>query len=220
MLPERPLYAVGDVHGCLDKLRGAVAKIVAHAKSTPYQVVFLGDYVDRGPDSRGVVSLVRSLVTANDLQGTWRALKGNHEDLMVTALAGDDGLDMWIANGGGETLRSYRDHQQDMAEHVGWLASLPTMIETDNHVFVHAGLNPRVPLEEQPDETRLWIRGWERFDHDFGKHVVYGHTPRDRPELRAFSCGLDTGACYGGRLTVGVFDADRDAGPVDILEVP
>ena len=92
------------------------------------------------------------------------------------------------------------------------------MVETENHVFVHAGLSPRYALSEQPDEVRLWIRGWEKEDHDFGKHVVYGHTPHDVPVLRPHSTGLDTGACFGGPLSIGVFDAAAKAGPVDILE--
>lgn len=212
------IYAIGDVHGCYDKLLVVVAKIKAHAGVKPYRVVFLGDYVDRGPDSRRVVNLVRGLVTGKGTHGKWFAIRGNHEDIMATALAGNDSLDMWECNGGGETKASYRGYEAEMREHSTWLQSLPAKFETENHIFVHAGLSPRYSLDNQPEEVLLWIRGWERDNHDFGKHVVYGHTPRKAPLLLRYSSGLDTGACFDGPLTVGVFDAAEASGPVEILE--
>lgn len=212
------IYAIGDIHGCHDQLLVLLAKIKAHSGSRPFRGIFLGDYVDRGPKSREVVNQVRGLVTGRGGHGIWKALKGNHEELMVQALAGEDSLEMWPSNGGKETVASYRGRESEMREHAAWLATLPTMIETENHVFVHAGCSPRYALAEQPDEVRLWIRGWEKDDHDFGKHVVYGHTPAKKPMLRAHSSGLDTGAFKGGPLTAGVFDASVAAGPVDILE--
>ncbi len=212
------IYAIGDIHGCHDQLLDLLAKIKAHAGRHPYRAVFLGDYVDRGPKSRDVVNQVRALVTGHDEYGTWQALKGNHEAMMVEALAGNDDTEMWLVNGGLETLASYDGYNAQMREHAEWLSTLPTMIEMQNHVFVHAGLSPRYSLADQPDEVRLWIRGWEMDDHDFGKHVVYGHTPKKRPALLARSSGLDTGACYWGTLTAGVFDETKNSGPVEILQ--
>lgn len=211
------IYAVGDVHGCHDQLRAAIAKIRAHAGLTPYRVIFLGDYVDRGPDSRSVVELVKDLVAGRSTSGIWRALKGNHEDMMIAASRGE-GQAQWFSNGGLATEASYGGYASDMRQHAAWLESLPTLIETENHFFVHAGLSPRHSLAEQPKEVLLWARGWQKRDHDFGKHVVYGHQAAEKVELRPFSSGLDTGACYGGPLTVGVFDASRSSGPVDIIE--
>ena len=213
------IYAVGDVHGCYDQLLAAVGKIGEHAKARPCRVVFLGDYVDRGPKSREVVRLVQGLVAGEGTRGQWLALKGNHEDMMIAAGADRRALYHWYDNGGDETEASYAGFADERRQHLNWLASLPTMIETENHIFVHAGLSARYSLSEQPEEVLLWIRGWEKDDHDFGKHVVYGHTPRNNPVLRPYSTGLDTGACFGGPLTIGVFDAAAKTGPVDILQV-
>jgi serine/threonine protein phosphatase 1 len=211
------IYAVGDIHGCYDKLRAVVAKIKTHAGANPYRVIFLGDYVDRGPDSRTVVNFVRYLVTDQSTPGIWRALKGNHEQMMIAAESGED-IALWISNGGAETLLSYDGYRDEMLRHIEWLDSLPTLIETENHIFVHAGLSPRHALADQPEEVRLWIRGWQKHNHDFGKHVVYGHQAAESLDLRPFSTGLDTGACYGGPLSVGVFDATANGGPIEILE--
>lgn len=212
------IYAVGDVHGCHDQLLAAVAKIRTHAKARPYRVVFLGDYVDRGPKSREVVHLVHGLVTGEETRGSWFALKGNHEDMMIAASTDRRSLYHWFDNGGAETEASYDGFGDQKQQHLTWLSSLPTKLEMENHIFVHAGLSPRYSLSEQPEEVLLWIRGWENEDHDWGKHVVYGHTPHENPVLRPNSTGLDTGACFGGPLSVGVFDAAAKTGPVDILE--
>lgn len=211
------IYAIGDIHGCYDRLRAALAKIEAHAGLRPYSGIFLGDYVDRGPQSREVVNQVRELVAEPKRCGTWRALRGNHERMMIDAARDPAWLDKWLSYGADATLRSYEGQERALADHRRWLAGLPTMIETEYHVFVHAGCSTRYPLADQPEAIRLWIRSWEKDDPDFGKHIVYGHTPRTRPLLLAHSSGLDTGACYGGPLTVGVFDAEVAGGPIDIL---
>lgn len=210
------IYAIGDIHGCYDQLLVLLAKIKAHAGRRPYIGVFLGDYVDRGPKSREVVNQVRGLVTGRGGHGKWTALKGNHEEMMVVGVA-NTLTEFWIANGGAQTLLSYEGREPEMREHAAWLNTLPTMFETEHHVFVHAGLSPRYSFADQPDEVRMWIRGWEKDDHDFGKHVVYGHTPRKEAHLRANSTGLDTGAFYWGTLTAGVFDPSYPRGPVELL---
>jgi serine/threonine protein phosphatase 1 len=212
------IYAIGDVHGCHDQLLAAVAKIKAHAKSRPYRAYFLGDYIDRGPKSREVVNLVRGLVSGNGSHGDWFALRGNHEDMMLAALTDDDEVETWSMNGGDKTRESYHGREPEMFHDARWLNSLPAILQTENYCFVHAGLSPRYGLDAQPEEVVLWIRGWERENYDFGKHVIYGHTPKPRPDLRVFSTGLDTGAFMGGPLTVGVFDGEVCAGPIDILE--
>lgn len=211
------IYAIGDIHGCHDQLLVLLAKIKAHAGRQPYRAVFLGDYVDRGPKSREVVNQIRGLVTGRGGHGTWTAIKGNHEEMMVAGV-NNTLCDFWTTNGGGETLKSYEGREAEMREHAAWLNTLPTWYETENHVFVHAGLSTRYSLAEQPDEVRMWIRGWEKDDHDFGKHVVYGHTPKKEPNLRINSSGLDTGAFYYGTLTCGVFDETKNAGPVEIIQ--
>jgi serine/threonine protein phosphatase 1 len=211
------LYAVGDIHGCHDQLLVAVAKIKAHAKARPYRVFFLGDYVDRGPKSREVVNLVKGLVTGKGTHGKWYALRGNHEEMMIAGMQNELD-DFWLEYGGEVTRASYAGHDGDARDHLKWLATLPTLLETLNHCFVHAGCSPRYSLADQPDEVRMWIRGWEKDGHDFGKHVVYGHTISKVPRLLPFSTGLDTGAYSGGPLSVGVFDSAVNGGPVEILE--
>lgn len=212
------IYAIGDIHGCHEKLEALLVKIEAHAGRKPYRAIFLGDYVDRGLDSRAVVNRVRDLLNGRDAgNGTWHALRGNHEELMLDAVVHRRSIGLWEDNGGDATIRSYRGYASEMRDDAEWLATLPTMIETENHVFVHAGCNPRYALSEQPDEVLLWTRNWERDDHDFGKHIVYGHNAKEDTVLRPFSSGLDTGACYGGPLTAGVFDASVRSGPIAIL---
>jgi serine/threonine protein phosphatase 1 len=229
--PPRRTYAVGDVHGRLDLLRLALADIAADAHDVSFRVVFLGDYVDRGPDSRGVVELLMSLQSAG-----WSAvcLKGNHEDLMLRAV--DSGsphaLARWLSFGGGATLRSYGlDPHEELAiprAHLRWLSGLPLTTGDAHRVYVHAGLAPKTPVHRQSERACLWIR--ERFlaarEGDVDGHVVHGHTPvwqgkpnPAEPELLAHRTNLDTGAFATGVLTVGVFDADTPGGPSKLLTI-
>jgi len=213
------IYAIGDIHGCYEKLLALVAKVRGHAGPRPFHAIFLGDYVDRGPDSRRVVELVRRLTAGADLHAKWSALRGNHEAMMIAALRGDH-ADKWLSNGGKETTASYGESKTEMIEHAQWLEERPTMIRTQNHCFVHAGCSPQYSLEQQPESVLLWVRGWEKENHNFKKHIVYGHTPNKEPLLLRYSSGLDTGACYGGPLTCGVFKADSARGPIEILQAP
>jgi len=212
------IYAIGDIHGCYGKLLVALAKIEAHADGRAFRAIFLGDYIDRGPASREVVNRVKDLVNGKDASGgKWQALKGNHEAMMVEAVLHHRDIGMWERNGGDATIRSYRGYATELEDHARWMDTLPTMIEAEHHAFVHAGCSSGYTLADQPEEVRLWTRGWEHEDHDFGKHIVYGHDARDSLNLRRFSSGLDTGACYGGPLSVGVFDAAAGGGPIAIL---
>ena len=225
-------YAVGDVHGRLDLLRRAVDAIAEHVGDRPFRVVLLGDYVDRGPDSRGVIEFLI------DLQRRWSVvcLKGNHEELMIQAIAdpGARRLERWLEYGGEETLRSYGlSRDDDLAagvpqEHLRWMAGLPRTTGDGHRIYVHAGLMPGTPAHRQKDETCLWIR--ERFlqgrPGDFEAHVVHGHTPvwegkpdPCEPELLEHRTNIDTGAFATGVLTVAVFDADSPGGPIEILRV-
>ena len=208
------IYAIGDIHGCHGALEQLLEQIALHAAGRPYRGIFLGDYVDRGPQSRDVVQRVRALTQA----GSWTALKGNHEEIMAAGLADAAERDFWLEYGGAETLASYAGHDAVLHDDVAWFATLPTMVETAHHIFVHAGLDPRQPLERQTDRTRLWIRGWAQADHDFGKHVVYGHTPHEAPLLMPHSTCLDTGAYRGGPLTAGVFEDGSKSGPLTLLQ--
>src|SRR5690242_8718936 len=136
-MPTNLIYAIGDIHGCYDKLLALLAKIEAHANGQVFRGIFLGDYVDRGSDSRAVVSRVRDLLMGRDAgKGVWQALKGNHEELMIDAVIERRNIGKWEENGGDATIRSYRGHASEMKADADWFVSLPTMIETEHHVFV------------------------------------------------------------------------------------
>ncbi|HEX3408448.1 MAG TPA: metallophosphoesterase [Caulobacteraceae bacterium] len=225
-------YAIGDVHGRLDLLERAVEVIAAHVGEAPFRVIFLGDYVDRGPDSRGVIDLLI------DLQRRWPVvcLKGNHEELMLQALTQPGGgrLSRWLEYGGDHTLASYGlDETSDLAEgipreHVRWMSGLPRTTGDGHRIYVHAGLAPGTPIHRQKEQTFLWIR--ERFlqakASEFEAHVVHGHTPiwegkpdPAEPELLDHRTNIDTAAFATGVLSIAVFHAERPGGPVDVLQV-
>jgi serine/threonine protein phosphatase 1 len=214
--------AVGDVHGMADKLHRLLAKIAAWlaqaGAGAAVQFVFLGDYIDRGPDSKEVLDTVRALRQAGAI-----CLRGNHEQLMIDATQSALGERNFLRNGGAATLRSlgtaaaFREAQD-------WMRSLPTYYEDDLRYYVHAGVRPGVPLDRQDDETRLWIRE-EFLDYPgkYSRYIVHGHTPtiladpdRHTPEIRDNRCDVDTGAGAGGALSAAIFD-DRQAAPIHTI---
>lgn len=195
------ILAVGDLHGRCDLLEQVLGEMLP-ALPPPTRLVFLGDYIDRGPASAQVVEALISLKAQRP--GTV-LLMGNHERMLLNALQGQDPA-MFLANGGRETLESYglghRELHKLPAPHLELISSLALMHQTDDYIFVHAGLRPGVPLAEQQERDLLWIR-WEFIDspEDFGKTVVFGHTPFQSPLRRPHRIGIDTGAVYGNRLT-------------------
>jgi serine/threonine protein phosphatase 1 len=204
-------YAIGDVHGRFDLLTLALDEI-GDLEAQDARLVMLGDYVDRGPQSREVVAeLMR-----RSAGGRVVCLRGNHEEMMVANLDAPDAESPWLLNGGAATLASYGGRVPP--EHLAWLRSLPIRYESEHQFFVHAGVRPGVPLTEQRPEEMVWIRRlFLDSDADFGKHVVHGHTPAQAPELKANRSNLDTGAFQSGTLTVGVFDGP--GGPVEVWAV-
>lgn len=209
-------YAVGDVHGSYTKLRNLLGHCMAHRAQNPYRMVFLGDYVDRGRRSREVVELL--IKTQADAPDAIVCLRGNHEDMLVTAAksAGHDEV-RWLLNGGDATIASYgvATAAEIPSEHLAWFAKLPLAIADDRRFYVHAGVMPGVPLQEQSKEHTLWIREPFLSDPtDHGLLVVHGHTPSASRtvELRPNRINLDSGACYGGPLTAAVFD-EKMRGP-------
>jgi serine/threonine protein phosphatase 1 len=211
-MDERLTYAIGDIHGRLDLLMDLLSQIITHANGRSCKLVFLGDYIDRGPDSAGVLALVRRF------QQQWPesviCLKGNHEAMLLEVVTEPAVTSWWLGNGGDNTLVSFGvSHPGDLpADVLSWIAGLPTLYEDEHRYFVHAGLHPDLRLSEQDDQTKLWIRDeFLLVDYDFGKHVVHGHTPSQTggPELRPYRTNLDTGAVFGGPLTAGVFTDER-----------
>ena len=216
--------AIGDIHGMHGHLTRLLRGIAAYAESQawpePPLLVFLGDYVDRGPASREVVQLLRHLHQKGAV-----CLRGNHEEMMARCRSGAFAMSQFLANGGVATLASYADRFTDFEEDQHWMRALPTSYEDDLRIFVHAGLMPRRPLDAQDDETKLWIRDrFLNYDGAFPKYVVHGHTPvhyrglEGAPEIKTNRCDLDTGACYGGTLSAGFFD-ERQAAPFHTISV-
>jgi len=204
-------YAIGDVHGRFDLLTRALDEI-GDLEAQDARLVMLGDYVDRGPQSREVVDeLMR-----RSLHERVVCLRGNHEEMMLNSLEDPGAEIQWLLNGGAATLASYGGTVPP--EHLAWLRGLPIAYATEHQFFVHAGVRPGVPLDAQKPEEMLWIRRlFLDSDEDFGKHVVHGHTPARQPELRANRSNLDTGAFQTGTLTVGVFDGP--GGPTEVWSV-
>jgi len=194
---------IGDVHGCHSALT-ALLQCVLHRADT---FVFLGDYVDRGPQSKQVVTTILELQKKHPRVIT---LMGNHEFLFLQYLANRDSA-VFLRAGGRQTLASYNidpalgldeANLRIPPEHLAFFRSLPLLWQDQHAIYVHAGLQPGRHLSQQSSQWCLWAR--EQFlqsDCDFGKPVVFGHTTFDEPYLKADKIGIDTGAVYGGRLT-------------------
>jgi serine/threonine protein phosphatase 1 len=214
------VYAIGDIHGSLQKLCDLIARCQRHADGRTAAFVFLGDYIDRGADSSGVVDTVMNL--RSRLKHRVIALKGNHEAFAIDVIDGKMEADFWLGEGGAATLRSYgvSSARELPNEHVAWLRSLPLRYDDGRRFFVHAGIDPEKPLDAQSDHDLLWIREPFLSDaRDHGRLIVHGHTPQATgvPDLRGNRLNLDTGAVFGGPLTAAVFTgAKRD--PIGFLQ--
>lgn len=205
-------YAIGDIHGCLDK----VLRLLELLRYDPAadRLIFLGDYIDRGPESKGVIDCMLCLQRENPDNVF---LMGNHEDNFLTYMhvsASRSGASFWLkepffAGGGVATLQSYvpgmRDPYEERltehipAEHVAFFEALQLYWTTDEYIAVHAGVRPGVPLERQYDNDLLRIRGPFLYSpHGLGKRVVFGHTPFPEVQRTDDKIGIDTGACYEG----------------------
>lgn len=227
---KRYTYAIADLHGRFDLLQMAYDAISAHSQGRPITIVHLGDYIDRGPQSREIIEWLMD----DAALPPWArriCLRGNHEDIMV-ACHNDPGLTgrWWVPSGGGQTLMSYGAMAGELiidalrrlpAEHVEWMRKLPRLHVDEHRVFVHAGVQPQVCLESQDDEKMGWMIYPDGAEGGHGtRHVVHGHHQfADGPKRYAGRTDLDTFAWYTGRLVVGVFDDAVSGGPVDLLEV-
>jgi len=194
------IFAIGDIHGCLWSLEKLLNILpVNWGKDL---VIFLGDYIDRGPDPRGVIEKILEL--KEFYKDKIITLKGNHEWMFERFLKGID-IDVFLYNGGGMTLKSYyskEGHLEIPEEHLKFLRELKLYYETEDYIFVHAGLRPGKELKEQSEEDLLWIR--ESFylsEYKFPKTIVFGHTPFPAPLILEDRIGIDTGCVYGGALT-------------------
>jgi serine/threonine protein phosphatase 1 len=220
--PGTRVYAVGDIHGQSERLRALHDCILKDAKSAPESrrvIVYVGDYVDRGPNSPGVLDMM----IANPLEGfSCIHLKGNHEDFMLRFIDGDiEAGANWFANGGDATLASFgidiEDKWPDYTVLITWQEELRRAVSVEqrrfldslvlshvegDYAFVHAGVRPGIPLDAQKPRDLMWIRDefhTSRADH--GYVIVHGHSVTSKAVSRANRIGIDTGAGYGRALT-------------------
>lgn len=218
------IYAVGDIHGRADLLIETMERIDDDLARRPVAravEIYLGDYIDRGPDSKGVIDLLATrLVVGNAV-----CLRGNHEDLMERFLRDPLALPAWLKLGGLQTLASYgvaprhdavetsQELQRRFREafprtHMLFLKCLKPWISCGDYLFVHAGIRPAVPLERQSVADLLWIRDeFLKSTHDHGKLIVHGHTPVPHPEVHCNRINIDTGAWRTGTLTCAVLES-------------
>jgi len=218
--PERPLYVVGDVHGRADLLERIIARIAEHAADAPHDLVFVGDYIDRGEDSRAVLERLQALEAAAHVT----CLSGNHEQMLLDFL--DDPATngrRWLRSGGLQTLASFGvggvtetaspaqlaaagdEFLGALGPLAGWLRARPLMFESGNILVVHAAADPNTPASEQVDKTLLW--GHPKFAHvprQDGLWVVHGHTIVEAAGAEDGRISVDTGAYATGRLTAAV----------------
>ena len=205
-MANQQFLAIGDIHGCLQSLNGLLKKLSDYSD---YTYVFVGDYIDRGPDSKGVVDRVMEFSEDNDCV----FLRGNHEQMLLDAVFNNN-LDMWLMNGGKSTLSSYDatyDNLNIPDKHIEFYKKTKLYHDTEKYFFVHAGLSPEHTIEEcLEDKSKhgdfLWGRSHlNAFDTPWEKTVVFGHTPRPHPIRKPRMLGIDTGCVYDslgyGKLT-------------------
>ncbi len=227
--PGQRVYAVGDIHGRADLLADIIAKIDADDSARPpveTMLIFLGDLIDRGPDSRKVVEQVKWLMETSPHV---RCLIGNHEDLLLRCFDGDArAVPVFDRAGGRETMVSYGLTDQDYdsadpeemtglirthipAAHIDFLRGMSDSIVVGDYLFVHAGIKPGVPLDQQKPEDLRWIKDkFTSFTGDHGAMVIHGHTITEAVDAQANRIGIDTGAYNTGKLTaIGLEGAER-----------
>ena len=232
--PGQRVYAIGDIHGMksmLDDMLGAIDEHLAeHPCAGPVTEIFLGDYVDRGPDSYGVIERLME-----PTRGERRrvCLIGNHEDAMLSALHDASMLPRWLSFGGEATCRSYGVDPAEHAHnphalqtlmqaalppaHRAFLSGLARTEQIGDTLFVHAGIRPDIPLDQQDPQDLMWIRDdFLNFEGPLPAFVVHGHTPVRTADLRAGRANVDTAAVYGGALSAAVMEGDD----ITVLRIP
>lgn len=232
--PDALTYVIGDVHGCIDPLSELLRKIDDDTKTTEPQatsLVFVGDYIDRGPDSAAVLRFLHEMCKANRTDVI--CLLGNHEAMLLDFLADPlGGTENWLRYGGHETMASFGiDAPEDPSDAnrrelldlagalrtamggllLSWLKGLPLSWRSGNMWAVHAGADPFVPMEEQDPSTLLWgHQDFRKVDRSDKTWIVVGHTAVDYPRARRGKIHIDTGAVYGGPLTALRADPNDD----------
>ena len=227
-LPNQRVYAIGDIHGCLDETLDLLQRIKAdndYRDECKTYLIFLGDVVDRGPNSKGVIELLMNL-PYDFAQPLF--IMGNHEEMMVRALSGEPQLlPDWLEYGGLSCAESYGIPQSrllgcdpDTIEfilksaipeaHIEFLADFLEFVQFGDYLFTHAGIRPGVPLKQQNARELRWIREpFLKFRGDHGVIVVHGHTITEKVDVKTNRIGIDTGAYKTGRLSALCIEEDH-----------
>lgn len=211
---------IGDIHGCYNELVSLYSDLVSSGKynKDTDRLIFLGDYIDRGKDSKLVVKFIRNLQKENN---NVIALMGNHEDMLLEYYKGLGKA--WTWNGSKSTLKSYKSHKgfnKQLEDDIKWMENLPLYYEDEYFIYVHAGVDVDKPLEKQNKDTLLWIR--EDFiysEKKYHKKVIFGHTPTvnligEYKPVHTFAdnIGIDTACVYGGVLSALIIEDDKIKG--------
>ena len=213
-MADNRFIAIGDIHGCVHSLESLLMKIEEHDDR---RIVFIGDYIDRGPDSKGVVELLLDYRQDHDCI----FLRGNHEQMLLDAIHKDE-LNLWLTNGGRSTLRSYKTDGRKLEipeEHLTFYRETKIFYDTPDYFFVHAGLAPHKKISESIQNKQEHVEFlWERshlnaFETAWEKTVVFGHTPRPHPLRKEKMLGIDTGCVYDslgyGKLTAALLPEEK-----------
>lgn len=216
-------FAIPDIHGRLDLLVQALTTL-DQSQPEGGTIVFLGDFVDNGPDSCAVVE--RLMAGSHSPKWRWILLRGNHDDLMARAVFDPTLAPLWMRKGGDRAWDSYRsgtgsEPPERLHAHAGWLGSLQLTYTDTHRLYVHGGIDPAIALDDQDNETLLN----HRYRDDDGlagypMHLVHGHDKHtDGPLLLENRTNLDCGGWETGRLAIGAFDDNRPGGPREIIEI-
>jgi serine/threonine protein phosphatase 1 len=224
LLPRgRRIYAIGDIHGCLTELRqlhAAIADDIARRPAASASLLHLGDYIDFGPESAGVLTL---LAAGSPIAGVPTInLMGDHERIALDALSGDSAAATdWLHTGGQSALQSWgigvdtpRSEWRATIppSHLAFMERLAQLHREGSYLFVHAGIRPGTPLDDQVEDDMLGIRqSFLASEQDFGAIIVHGHSASPAPAIKPNRIGIDTGAGCGGKLTCAVFEDDAVA---------
>lgn len=206
--------AISDIHGCYNELKELLNALETNGlyDKNVDKLIFLGDYIDRGSDSRLVIEFIRNLQKNNN---NVIALKGNHEDMLLEYVKGIG--HNWLCNGCGTTLDSYKGYEEQYVDDIRWMSKLPLYHEDEHFVYVHAGIDVNKPMDKQDKNTLLWVRDpFLNSRKQYHKTVVFGHTPTlylnndDKPVYTfAKNIDIDTGCVYGGALSALIIENDE-----------
>lgn len=214
------IYAIGDIHGMSNQLKKMLDEIY---KREPGIILTIGDYIDRGPDSKGVLDI---LIEGPQKEGfSFIHLMGNHEDMCIHAHLTKriENWNHWLMNGGDYTQKSFGNSIEESIpeKYLSWMNKLWIQYETDEYYFVHAGVQPGIDLDKQLRQDKLWIRHpFLSSKYDWGKRIIHGHTPNDQIVIRPNRICLDSAAFHSGILSCGIFDGTKEPEYIQIKGRP